>query len=314
MKENLINSEIGTEFPGESFPGESFAPIEPITPNHLPQGYSVKGASGHTGFVYAGVVPGRPPVYLGNDGPPGNGGGGSNGPGDDNFPDDSPDSPRIGYFALMALLGGVIVQIRNVIISFGIRILNTYSGNLLKALEKLLGQETNEETSPEIPLAVIEPPTVTARLYLPSLVPLRVAAASLVVSSYLFSPETLLRCLNLFFNQSAMLGSSFGRLHLVPHPLQAVAIFLGNGIAQAAYFTRRALIPAILLSRTLVVGLKLYVLLKLATFGVEVFRLFSILTPPWFKKGAQQVAAAIESSNQIEEVGSITENPFLFGF
>ena len=66
-----------------------FEPIKPTT-NHLPLNSQ--------GFVYAGVVPGRPPVYLGKDSvtdfsgnggdgfePPGNGGGGSNGPGDDDF-------------------------------------------------------------------------------------------------------------------------------------------------------------------------------------------------------------------------------------
>ena len=39
-------------------------------------------------------------------------------------------------------------------------------------------------------------------------------------------------------------------------------------------------------------------LLKLASFGVEVFRLVSMTVPPWLKKGAQQVVEAVESSNQ----------------
>ncbi|MFY2490478.1 hypothetical protein [Escherichia coli] len=60
----------------------------------------------------------------------------------------------------------------------------------------------------------------------------------------------------------------------------------------------------------MVTGLKLYVLLKLATFGVELCKLFSIFSPPWLKKAVE----AVKSSNQIEEVGSITESPFLFGF
>ena len=64
----------------------------------------------------------------------------------------------------------------------------------------------------------------------------------------------------------------------------------------------------------MVLGLKLYVLLKLATFGVELCRLFSILSPPWLKKGVQQAVEAVESSNQIEPTSSITESPFLFGF
>ena len=90
---------------------------------------------------------------------------------------------------------------------------------------------------------------------------------------------------------------------------------MGNGIAHTFSFVRRVLIPSIMLSRTLMVaGLKLYMLFKIATFGVELCRLFSIFSPPWLKKGAQQVVEAVESSNQIEEVASITENPFLFGF
>ena len=94
--------------------------------------------------------------------------------------------------------------------------------------------------------------------------------------------------------QSFSYGRSLGRLifYFVPQPLQGVAVILGNGVAQVFNFTPLGgvLIPTILLSRTLMVlGLKLYVLLKLATFGVELCRLFSILISPWLKKGAQQV-------------------------
>lgn len=302
--------------------------IEPIksTVNHLP-----------SGFVYAGVVPRRPPFYLGkdsvtdfsgNDGsngggsePPGNGGG-SNGPGDD-FPDDSPDSPGIGYYALMLLFWGTLLSTLKIIYSFVssfiIDKLNFNSLNLLDILEKMFGKEQIKEDSPaETPLVIAEPPTVTARRRLSAtLVPLTVAGAGLVAWSYLLSPENLLRCLNLFCSLSALLGRSLGRLllYVIPQPLQGVAILLGNGVAQVFSFTRRVLIPTIMLSRTLMVlGLKLYVLLKLATFGVELCRLFSVLSPPWLKKGAQQAVEVVESSNQIEEVASITENPFLFGF
>ena len=296
--------------------------IEPTTPsatstsNHLP-----------SGFVYAPVYLGKDSItdFSGNGGdgiePPGNGGNGPNGPGDDDFPDDSPNSPGIGYFALIALFWGTVMLISKVIYSFGVRRLNKNCQKILNLLEKFLGKEQiNQAEEPSVQESEahqleVKPPILTARL--PSLVPLTVAAAGLVAWSYLLSQENLLRCLNLFFNLSALLGRSFGRilLYVIPQPLQAVAILLGNGVAQVFSFTRRVLIPAIMLSRTLMVtGLKLYVLLKLATFGIELCRLFSVLTPPWLKKGVQQAVEAAESSNQIEEVGSITENPFLFGF
>nr|YP_009729383.1 hypothetical protein [Caulerpa ashmeadii]QHQ73295.1 hypothetical protein [Caulerpa ashmeadii] len=303
LKEN--RSEIGIEPIG----------IKPIAPNQIPQA-----------FVYAG---GRPQHYLGNGGSNGPDGGGSNGPGGggSNGPgggDDLPDGeggPGLGYFALMILFWGTLIStfktVSSFILNFMIDRLNFNGLSLLEILEKLFGQEQIEDTPPEGAAHQLEvkPPGLTARL--PSLVPLTVAAAGLVAWSYFLSPENLLRCLNLFFNLSAMLGRSFGRLllYVIPQPLQGVAILLGNGVAQVLSFTRRRLIPAIMLSRTLMVlGLKLYVLLKLATFGVELCRLFSALSPPWFKKGVQQVAEAVESSNQIEEVGLITENPFLFGF
>ena len=279
--------------------------IEPTIPtstaNHLP-----------SGFVYA-------PVYLGNsraggpDGPGGGGGGsgngGSNGPGDDDFSD---GGPGLGNIAFITLFWGVLVLIVRAVYSYLIQKLNLNSKKLLDILEKLF---VLDQTEGEAHQLEVKPPRLTARL--PSLVPLTVAAAGLVVSSYLFSPETLLRCLNVFFNLSALLGRALGRilLYVIPQPLQAVAILLGNGVAQVFSFTRRILIPAIMFSRTLMVaGFKLYVLFKLATFGVELCRLFSIVSPPWLKKGAQQVIEVVESSNQIEEVASITENPFLFGF
>ena len=306
LKENLNNLEMRPVGP----------PIKPITPRLTPS-----ATSNHlpTGFLYA-------PVYLGNGGdgfePPGNGGnGGSNGPGDDDFPDGAPDSPGIGYYALMLLFWGTLLSTLKIISSFIIDKLNFNSLNLLDLLEKLLGQEQIDQTEEpsvqdgEAHQLEVKPPRLTSRL--PSLVPLTVAGAGLVAWSYLLSPENLMRCLNLFFNLSAMLGRSFGRLllYVIPQPLQAVAILFGNGIAQVFSFTRRVLIPAIMLSRTLMVaGIKLYVLLKLATFGVELCRLFSIFSPPWLKRGAQQVVEVVESSNQIEEVASITENAFLFSF
>nr|ARR28462.1 hypothetical protein [Caulerpa okamurae] len=219
----------------------------------------------------------------------------------------------------MALFGSIGIFICKAGYSFFVQLLNENCQKILDYLNNLLGQEQidqtptpPEESTPEV---IVGKASLRARL--PSLVPLVVAGTGLVAWSYLFSPENLLRCLNLFCNLSALLGRSFGRLllYVIPQPLQAVAILLGNGVAQVFSFTRRVLIPAIMLSRTLMVlGLKLYVLLKLATFGVELCRLFSIFSPPWLKKGAQQAVEAVESSNQIEEVASITENPFLFGF
>nr|AYO45733.1 hypothetical protein [Caulerpa cupressoides] len=309
--ENRLNElKINTPTPKNSEIG-----IEPITPtaNQLPQG-----------FVYAGVVPGN-----GGDDiePPGNGGNGGGGPGasgsGDDFSGDSPDSPGIGYYALMLLFWGTLLSTLKIIYSFVssfiIDKLNFNGLNLLDISEKMFGKEQDEEVPSvqegEAHQLEVKPPRLTSRL--PSLVPLIVAGAGLVAWSYLLSPENLMRCLNLFFNLSAMLGRSFGRLllYVIPQPLQAVAILLGNGVAQVFSFTRRVLIPAIMLSRTLMVlGLKLYVLLKLATFGVELCRLFSILSPPWLKKGVQQAVEAVESSNQIEPTSSITESPFLFGF
>ena len=61
----------------------------------------------------------------------------------------------------------------------------------------------------------------------------------------------------------------------------------------------------------MVAGFKLYVLFKLATFGVE--SPFGVLFPTLVEKRST-TSSAVESSNQIEEVASITENPFLFGF
>lgn len=95
-----------------------------------------------------------------NRGSPGNGGG-SNGPGGDNFPEEG--SSGLGYLALMVLLGGVIVQIGNIIISFGVRILNTNSENLLKALEKLLGQKQIEKTPPKPQKVIISKNGLRAR-------------------------------------------------------------------------------------------------------------------------------------------------------
>ena len=146
----------------------------------------------------------------------------------------------------MALLGGVIVKIGNIIISFGVQILNTNSESLLKALERFLSQEQIEQTPtpPEeaTPEVIVGKASPSLRARLPSLVPLTVAAAGLVVSSYLFLPETLLRCLNLFFNLSALLGRSLGRLllYVIPQPLQAVAILFGNGVAQVFSLTPSA--------------------------------------------------------------------------
>ena len=57
-----------------------------------------------------------------------------------------------------------------------------------------------EDSKPEKPKKVFVG-KASLRPRLPSLVPLTVAGAGLVVSSYLFSPDTLLGCLNLFFNQ-----------------------------------------------------------------------------------------------------------------
>nr|YP_009472822.1 hypothetical protein [Caulerpa manorensis]ARO74448.1 hypothetical protein [Caulerpa manorensis] len=316
--ENHLNS-LKTGQLKESLNNGAFVGGLRPTANHLLPPCGVP--YGQSGFVYA-------PVYLGNDGPngPGDGGsngpggGGSNGPGDDDFSDDGEGSPGPGYYALMLLFWSIGVFICKAGYSFFVRLLNIDGYNLLNYLEKWLGQEEIEETptppeestSPEV---IVGKASLRARL--PSLVPLTVAGAGLVAWSYLLSQENLLRCLNLFFNLSALLGRALGRilLYVIPQPLQAVAILLGNGVAQVFSFTRRILIPAIMFSRTLMVaGLKLYVLLKLATFGVELCRLFSIFSPPWLKKGAQQVVEAVESSNQIEEVASITENAFLFGF
>lgn len=161
------------------------------------------------GFVYAPVYLGKNSVadFSGNGDiePPPPFPGGSNGPGDDDFSGDSPNSPGIGYFALMALLGSIGIFICKAGYSFCVQLLNENCQKILDLLEKFLGQEQIEETpTPPEESTPTPPEVIVGKASLRAFPPLTVVAAGLVPWSYLLSPETLLRCLNLFFNLSAL--------------------------------------------------------------------------------------------------------------
>ena len=191
-------------------------------------------------------------------------GGNNGGAGDDsNWNNGGGGDPRWNYFGFI-VFGGAIVIIGKIIVDYGYKIIQNNLEKLLSSTKKQIDDIKTKNT---------------LHRSLPSLLPVLASGPALVVLSYLFHPQRLRQLVELLTEMGNILAQQIGRLLLMalPPQLQEAARFIGHFIqvvgAQLGRFVDQVVLPVALYGRALgILMVKVYFLLKLASLGLEVYK------------------------------------------
>ena len=199
--------------------------------------------------------------------------------------------PRWNYFGWIVFFGAIII-IGQIIVDYGYK---NFRKNLEKFLSSAKKQIDDVKTKNTLPL----------RRRLPSLLPVVLSGPALVVLTYLFHPQRLRELVERLAEMGAILAQQIGRLLLLalPPQLQAAAQRLGHFIeivgAQLGRFMDQVVLPVALYGRTLgLLLLKVYFLLKLASLGMELYKVCGKVVPDSVVAQAHKIVSTLSGAGE----------------
>lgn len=207
--------------------------------------------------------------------------------------------PRWNYVGFI-LFGGAIVIIGKII---GQIIVDNGYTIIKKNLDKLLSSTKKQIDD------VKTKNTLHLRRSLPSLLPVLASGPALVVLSYLFHPQRLRQLVECLAEIGAILAQQIGRLLLqaLPPQLREAAQRLGHFIeivgVQLRRFVDQVVVPVALYGRALgLLLVKVYFLLKLASLGMELYKVCGKAVPEAVVTQAHQIAEALSGAGEVSIV------------